>query len=335
MSGTSRSLAAQYRRFADAEGTSPLQARLALAISRSADALHAVEAAPPQRRGPALVLAALHDLALAERAPALEDAAVDTLVHRADEVAAIAARRRHRPDEAGRHAVLHPAVAEAAHRTGADAIGLIDLGRPAGLNLAVDRVGVRYDAGATRGDPASPVQRAATVVGGRPVPAHPVPDVVARIAVDREPLDVADTENARWLRACLPPDATDQRRDLDTEIALVATLGPRYLGGDPVDRLTEALAHVPDDALPVVTTTWALSRLSAARRQRFADVIGATDRPVAWVSVEGVGVAPGVPTLGDRPASGHSIIGLALPGGPPDVLGRCWSRGRLLSWFGG
>ncbi|MHC1563540.1 DUF2332 domain-containing protein [Actinomycetospora sp. C-140] len=334
MPETSRSLAAQYRRFADAEGTSPLQARLATAISRSADALRAVETAPAGRRQPALVLAALHDLALAGKAPALEDAAVDTLVHRADEIAAIAARRRHRPDEAGRHTVLHPAVAEAAHRTGADAIGLIDLGRPAGLNLAVDRVGVRYDDGATRGDPASPVQRGATVVGDRPVPARPVPDVVARIAVDREPLDVTGADDARWLRACLAPDPTDRRRDLDAEIALTAGLRPRYRRGDPVDGLPEALAHVPGDALPVVTTTWALSRLSTARRQRFADVLGAADRPVAWVSVEGVGVAPGVPTLGDRPASGHSIIGLALPGRPPDALGRCWSRGRLLSWFG-
>jgi hypothetical protein len=35
----------------------------------------------------------------------------------------------------------------------------------------------------------------------------------------------------------------------------------------------------------------------------------------------GVGVAPAIPTLGDRRASGHSIIG------------RCWSRGRLLAWL--
>jgi hypothetical protein len=54
---------------------------------------------------------------------------------------------------------------------------------------------------------------------------------------------------------------------------------------------------------------------------------------VAWVSVEGVGVAPSVPTLGDRPASGHSLIGLALPQRDAEVLGRCWSRGRLLSWL--
>ncbi|KLL96111.1 hypothetical protein NJ76_19115, partial [Rhodococcus sp. IITR03] len=59
-------------------------------------------------------------------------------------------------------------------------------------------------------------------------------------------------------------------------------------------------------------------------------------RTVAWVSAEGVGVAPSVPTLGDRPASGHSIVGIALYEGAEqrvDAVARCWSRGRILDWF--
>ena len=62
----------------------------------------------------------------------------------------------------------------------------------------------------------------------------------------------------------------------------------------------------------------------------------ATGRAVAWVSVEGVGVGPAIPTLGDRRASGHSIIGLALfeqSALRAEAIGRCWSRGRLLSWL--
>ena len=54
------------------------------------------------------------------------------------------------------------------------------------------------------------------------------------------------------------------------------------------------------------------------------------------MSAEGVGVAPAIPTLGDRPASGHSIIGLALfdrSGRRAEALGRCWSKGRLLAWL--
>jgi hypothetical protein len=54
------------------------------------------------------------------------------------------------------------------------------------------------------------------------------------------------------------------------------------------------------------------------------------------VSTEGVGVAPAIPTRGDRRASGHGIIGLAvfdrsaLRG---EAIGRCWSHGRWLAWL--
>jgi hypothetical protein len=61
------SLAQVYRRFAevDAAGGSPLYERVAVALSTSDEALRAIEAAPARKRQPALILAALHDLALA------------------------------------------------------------------------------------------------------------------------------------------------------------------------------------------------------------------------------------------------------------------------------
>jgi hypothetical protein len=68
--------------------------------------------------------------------------------------------------------------------------------------------------------------------------------------------------------------------------------------------------------------------------QRLQDA--AAGRPVAWVSVEGVGVAPAMPTLGDRRAFGHNTIGLAAfdPSSlRAEAVGRCWSQGRWLSWL--
>jgi hypothetical protein len=191
------------------------------------------------------------------------------------------------------NAALHPALAEAAHRAGADAIGLVDLGGASESEAAIDAVGVTYGTGQVLGDPSAAVQVASDVVGDRPLPDRPLPRIVARAAVDVRRLDVAD-----------------------------------------------AVAQVPDGVLPVVTTTWALSRLRAERRRVFLARLEevAARRPLAWVSVEGVGVAPSVPTLGDRPASGHSIIGVAvLEGSPasPEAVGRCWSRGRWVSWSAG
>ena len=180
---------------------SPLYERVAVALSESDEAVRAIEAAPARKRDPTLILAALHDLALAGRAPALAAAyaagdgdaaaaaAIDTLLRMTDSVVAIAARRRTRTIETGRCAVLYPAIAEAAHRVGANAVGLIDVGGSAGLNLIVDRVGITYSDGQSLGDPASPVQLSASIMGDRPIPARAMPEVVTRVGVDLEPVE--------------------------------------------------------------------------------------------------------------------------------------------------
>jgi hypothetical protein len=340
-----------YRRFGEVDAAeSPLYERVAVALSASDEALAAIETVPARRRHPTVILAALHDLALAGRAPALAaayaagdgdaaaSAAIDTLLGMTDSVVAIAVRRRARTNETGRCAVLYPAIAEAARRAGAEAVGLVDVGCSAGLNLNVDRVGITYGNGQSLGDPSSPVQQSASIVGDRPVPARAMPEVVARVGVDREPLDVTDADDARWLRACVWPDQPERAARLEAEMALAATAPPLLLQGDAVEVLPDALARVPADALPVVTTTWALSRFPRERRLRFLHRLdeAAAGRAVAWVSAEGVGVAPTIPTLGDRLASGHSIIGLAVldrSARGAEAVGRCWSRGRLLSWL--
>lgn len=344
-------LARTYRRHAETvAGTSPLTAHVALALSRSDPAMRLVGTAPARARHPAPVLASLHDAALAGSAPALTaayaagdgdaaaEAALDTLLRLGGPVMAMAAHRRTRTDEPGPHAVLHPAVAAAAHRVGATAVGLVDVGCSAALDLNVDRVGISYDDGRSRGDPSSPVQVSAAVVGRGHVPGRELPDVVVRIGVDRDPVDVTDADDVRWLRACLGPDQPHLRARLDAEIALAASSPVHLLDADPVDGLPDALARVPADALPVVITTWALSRFSPGARLRFVHRLdeASLDRPVAWVSVEGVGVAPAVPTLGDRRASGHSTIGVTVLDGSvvrAEAVGRCWSRGGRLAWL--
>jgi hypothetical protein len=347
-----RTLAEVYRHFGAASAAgSPLYGRVAVALSESGEALRAIEMAPARRRQPTLILAALHDLALAGRAPALAaayaaadgDAAaaavIDVLLGMTDSVVAIAADRRPVVGQTGRCAVLYPAIAEAAHRARATAVGLIEVGCSAGLSLSVDRVGITYSNGQSLGDPSSPVQLSATIVGKRPVPVLAMPEVVARIGIGLDPVDVTDTDNARWLRACLPPDEPGAAL-LDAELTLAAGMPPLLLPGEAVEVLPAALARVPADALPVVITTWALSQFRPEHRLRFLHRLdeAATGRAVAWVSAEGVGVAPAMPTLGDRRASGHSIIGLGLFGHSAlraEAIGRCWSRGRLLAWLAG
>jgi hypothetical protein len=340
-----------YRRFGevDAAGTSPLYKRVAVALAESEEALRAIETAPARKRHPTVILAALHDIALSRRAPALAAAyaagdvdaaaaaAIDTVLHMTDAVVATAVRRPTRTNQTGLCAVLYPAITEAARRIGANAVGLIDVGCAAALNLNVDRVGITYSNGQSLGDPSSSVQQSSSIVGDRPLPARAMPEVVTRVGVDLDPVDVTDPDVARWLRACLPPDQPERIARLDAEMALAATDPPQLLPGDADEVLPDAVARVPANALPVVITTWALSGYPLESRLRFLHRLDdvAARRPVAWVSVEGVGVAPAIPTFGDRRASGHSIIGLAEFGQSAlrtEAVGRCWSQGRFLAW---
>jgi hypothetical protein len=350
--GGTRTIAQMYRRIGEvkAADASPLYERIAVALSESDEALQAIAAVPARKRHPRVILAALHDLALAGRAPALAaayaagnadagaGAAIDTLLSMTDAVVATAVRRPTRTNETGHGAVLYPAIAEAAGRVGANAVGLIDVGASSGLNLNVDRTCITYSDRQSLGDPSSPVQLSASIVGDRPIPMRAIPAVVARVVIDLDPIDVTDADDARWLRACLAPDQPQRLARLEAEMALAATAPPLLLQGDAVALLPEALEHVPADALPVVITTWALSRFSLESRLRFLHRLdeAAAGRAVAWVSAEGVGVAPAIPTLGDRRAFGHSIIGLAVfdrSALHAEAIGRCWSQGRWLAWL--
>ncbi|SEE09393.1 hypothetical protein SAMN04488554_1508 [Ruania alba] len=327
-----------------------MSARVATALSESDDALDALAGMPARKRNPAMILAALHDLALAGRAPRLAAAhasldgpaaarvAVEVLVRMSDEIVAGTVHRRVHANETGRCAVLYPAIAEAARRAGAEAVGLIDVGCGAALNLTVDRVGLTYSNGQRLGDDASIVQMEASIVGERRLPARALPHVTTRIGIDTDPIYVTDPVDARWLRACISPEHPDRIAQLETEMTLLATEPPDLLHGDTLDVLPDALARVPASALPVITTTWSLAKLLLESRWRFLRGLDeiAAHRPMVWVSVEGVGVAPTVPTFGDRHASGHSIIGVSILDGASrqtEAVGRCWSRGRLLSWL--
>jgi hypothetical protein len=342
--GRARTLAQVYRHFGevDAAEASPLYERVAVALSESEEALRALETAPARKRHPRVILAALHDLALAGRAPALATAyaagdgdaaagaAIDTLLRMTDSVVAIAVRRQTRTNETGRCAVLYPAIAEAARRVGADAVGLIDLCCSAGLNLNVDRVGITYSNGQSLGDPSSPVQLSASIVGDRPIPTRAMPEVVARVGVDLDPVDVTDADDARWLRACVWPDQPERVARLEAEMALAATAPPLLLQGDAVEVVPDALARVPADALPVVTTTWALSRLPPESRLRFLHRLdeAAAGRVVAWVSAEGLSPPTPSPLRASRPAPADPATGRRATIGRHPRRSRRPDRGR-------
>ena len=350
--GRQLTLAEIYRHFGetDVRESSPLYEAVSVAIADSDAALAAIETVEPLKRHPTVILAALHDVVLQGGAPALAAAyaerdastagalAVAALVAHIDAVRATAELRQTQTNETGRCAVLAPAIAIAAARLGATAVALIDVGCSAGLNLSVDRIGVTYSDGSSCGDVDSPLHLTCELRGGGAVPLEPLPPVVARVGVDLNPVDVKVEADARWLRACVWPDQPDRIERLDAAIALSRDAPPTLLQGNAIDVLPDALALVPDDALVIVTTTWAVAYFPLEDRLRFLrrlDEQSAT-RPLAWVSAEGVGIAPGVPTMGDSRLAAHSLVGLLTFEGRrmhAETLARCHPHGAWVEWL--
>ncbi len=208
--------------------------------------------------------------------------------------------------------MLYPALAEAARRADAPAVGLIDVGCSAGLNLTVDRVGITYSDGRSPGDPSSPVQSSASLMGERPVPARAMPEVVTRMGLDVDPFDVTDAHDARRLRTCPVPDRREPIARLDAEPALAATAPPLLPRGDPV----EVPARLPE---PLVSRTVAVTEPAfvTARGRVDPGLDGPFVLPHPGAGPGGRG--PVVP--GPRPGAGGGLRagrarGAADPGGP-------------------
>lgn len=312
--------AAWYAAFAEqSAGSSPTYATWSRAIARDAEVLALVDGLPRDRRQPNLVLAA----ARASGAPVgpwkvLRPWLLDAWPRVAD----LARRRTTQTNEAGRCAVLLPAL------TRLDGpVALVEVGASAGLCLYPDRYAYAYtaDDGAVvrLGAPDVPVVLPCRVTGG-PLPRVARPDVVARVGIDLHPLDVRDPDDVAWLEALVWPEHDARRERLTAAARFVAEDPPTLVAGDLLDRLDDVLDALPAGATPVVLHSAVLAYLPAPRRAELAALVaGARERRgVRWLSNEGVAVLPEVAArLPEGTEVGHRFV-VALDGVPVGLAGQ-------------
>jgi hypothetical protein len=311
-------LAEGYRAFsAESAAEAPAYSALATAVSQDRDVLGFLADLPAGKRHPTLFLAALRFLG---GVPADGAALRDRVVSDADRLRSTVLGRATQTNEPARCAALLPALAAID-----GPLALVEVGASAGLCLYPDRYGYEYD-GRPVGPP-SPVQLRCTTTGPLPVPAA-LPEVVARIGVDLDPLDVTDPGDLAWLRALVWPGPVEAERlqRLDAAAAIAAQEPPRLLAGDLLDRLPDALALVPDGATPVVLHTAVLPYVGAARRAAFVDRVRSL--PVRWVAQEGAGMVPG--TGQPYPGGWGPYFVLSLDGRP---LAHTAPHGGRVDWL--
>ena len=138
-------------------------------------------------------------------------------------------------------------------------VGLLEIGPSAGLNLRLDRYRYVYRDDAGRevrwGEAdAHPILECSVLNGELP----PVPgalDVVARRGLDLNPIDLADPEELRWLRALIWPEHIERAQLMDQAIALAEEVPIEIEAGDATRDLEAQIEKLPADAPRVLFAT--------------------------------------------------------------------------------
>lgn len=329
MAATGDDLAQHFAAFSSsAHPRAPLYVALSSAIARDPALVGLLRYAPETQRLPVLLFACIHALILDEpdhelaqwypnlttdhRAPT-EQSLVPTferfVEEHGDRLRHLLATRTTQTNEVGRCGLLLPAFAVLSDEVGP--LAHLDIGASGGLNLLLDRFQYRYTAGTgitqVVGGPSAVVVSVGTT-GAVPVPST-MPTIVARCGVDRQPIDVTDEAEARWLEACVWPDQPERFHRLVAAIEIARSAPPELLVGDAVASLAPAIARLGADAHPVVTNSWVLNYLTPEARIAYLaelDRIGA-DRDVSWVYAEAPALIPELPT-GPDPKDPHRTV---------------------------
>lgn len=347
---TARDLSVRMRDFEGVAGPrAPLYQRLAGGLADVPEVLDLLADAPGPNQLPVTLLAAVHDLLLADPSAPLaayypnltadprRDDPVPAFVgfcrERRDEVAELVRNRTPQTNEIGRSALLLVGMARVAADVGD--LAHLDVGASAGLNLLVSEYGYDY-AGHRLGGRRLVIS--CTPRGDRPelLPAR-IPRVVARLGLDRSPIDLADAEQVRWLRACVWPDQTDRFERLGTAIQLAREAGVQVRAGDAATALASTAVALPVGHL-VITTSWVLNYLDRAGRDAFLGELEliAQHRDLSWVCAEAPAYAPGLPCPPGMEDSTLTLLSVTRwRDGRRSVehLATCHPHGYWLTWL--
>lgn len=317
----------------------PLYSTICAEAAGDAEVASLLTSARPGQARPVLLLAALHDLVLRDpsvpagrwftsvggRSPAAgDDPWPDVRATCRENAAAlrgVIASRSTQTNEVNRAVYVAALLAAACADIGPVPVALVEQGCSAGLLLGLARY--RIEVGdVVLGDPSSPVRCAGARAAGSAAPAATVlPPIVERVGLDRAPVSLDDTDEVRWLEACLWPDQPERLERFRAAVALLRPDPPLLVAGDMVDDLG-AVAHsaravaaalVGPDVHLVVMSSWALTYVRRDRRPLVAEALAelaADGRPVSWLTAEPPGAVPGIDPPADLLPGGATVLGL-------------------------
>ena len=350
-------MAACQKLFADfarqtANGT-PLYSRLAAGIAGNKRLAGMLLNAPPAQRLPVLLFACVHSLLLGEPDaplarfyPNLAGEGTDPgdpfpaferfCNQHADALATMMRTRRTQTNEIGRTALFVPAFGLLEHEMGV--LAHVDVGASAGLNLLISHYDFRFEPGGSIAT-GSTVQLVCGTRGDVPVPVRH-PSIATAVGIDQSPIDLDDTDQARWLEACVWPDQVGRFERLRAAIEVARTVGVDVRSGDAVSGVAALVQEVAGAGHPVLTTSWVMNYLSADERLGFVaavDALAGAGHDCSWVYAESPALCPelpGIPPPTD-PDQPTALVAVRWRGGERSTqhLANAHPHGAWMHWL--
>ncbi|RJO73526.1 DUF2332 domain-containing protein [Nocardia panacis] len=315
--------AESYRRFAtiEAHGYSPCYETWCRGIADDAALLARIEALPPPKRQPNLVLGAARYVgATVSPFPEFRDWFTTNWAT----IREVVMTHRTQTNEAGRSAVLLPAMEPVAH----EQVALIEIGAAAGLCLFPDRYSYRYgDIELDPDDGRSSVLLPCATTGPVPIPKR-LPQVIFRAGIDLRPLDVRNPEDMRWLECLVWPEQHHRLSRLRDSVAIARREPPHLLAGDLLETVADLVHSAPQDVPIIVFGAAVLSYLAPEARARFIESV--RKLPCTWISYEAPGVVPFDPALLPPTGEAHSRQFILARDGEP--LAYAGPHGQSIDW---
>lgn len=315
----------RYLFFAKKEtpGRCPIYEDLGLRIAEDLDLIDVISAFPRNKRQPNLLLASMRRLL--GMVPSFEEVRA-TILRQPDDLQRIILSHSTQTNEPGRCATLLPLLCCLPQP-----LALLEVGASAGLCLIPDRYSYAFGDTVLRGSSSrKEVVMHCEMRGNVPVP-DALPTVAWRAGLDANPLDIADSEQRKWLELLVWPSEHERlarlRAAMDLALEEEFHLEKGNLHSGNLDRLC---ARAPTDATLVVFHSAVLSyTLDQKPRDVFAQRVG--NLANYWISNESPKLFSdfGSDLLDKRPSSDFLM---ALNGNPV-----AWAdpHGAMITWMDG
>jgi hypothetical protein len=201
----------------------------------------------------------------------------------------IISTRRVQTNVVERCACLLPTFSLISLRTNLKPLSIVEIGSSAGLNLLWDKYSYAYGDTDPYGDPLSQVRVQSRFTGDvRPKIPRILPEVLYRVGLEINPVDISDADATAWLRALVWPDQQARFERLTHALTIAQACPPTILHGDALDLLPQALANAPENTALCVFHTHTTYQFSTAARERLDALLSdyGRQRDLYWLSME-------------------------------------------------